>query len=231
MWSRPVAALLLAAAVLAACRQQTAEPGFPKADRDVAPIVGDAFSTEDVRDRVGEATHVIELAGVKPGMWVADVGAGEGYYTVRLAPVVGRRGRVLAEDIIPDTYSRLLQRVQRDALDNVAVRLGTADDPRLPPRSFDRIFLVHVYHEVASPYAFLWHLRDGLKPDGEVIVVDSDRPVRRHGIPPALLACELEAVGLKMTRKSPITGSDAYFASFRIARERPSPGDIKPCKA
>lgn len=230
MWSKALAALLVVAAGLAACRQPSVEAVFPKPQRDVAPIVGDAFSTEDVRDRVGEATHVIELAAVRPGMWVADVGAGEGYYTVRLAPVVGRRGRVLAEDIIADTYQRLLQRVQRENLDNVAVRLGTADDPKLPPGSFDRIFLVHVYHEVESPYAFLWHLREGLKPDGEVIVVDSDRPVRRHGIPPSLLECELGAVGLKMTRKSGIPGSDAYFTAFRISRERPAPADIKPCK-
>ncbi len=81
-----VAFLLLAA--LGACRQAPEEIRFPKADRAVAPIVGDAFSTEDVRDRLGEAEQVIELAGVKPGMVVADIGAGEGYYTVRLAPVV-----------------------------------------------------------------------------------------------------------------------------------------------
>ena len=59
---------------------------FPAASRDVAPIVGDTFSTEDARDRLGEAEEVMQLAGVKPGMSVADVGAGEGYYTVRLAP-------------------------------------------------------------------------------------------------------------------------------------------------
>ena len=58
------------------------------------------------------------------------------------------------------------------------------------PHSFDRIFLVHMYHEVQSPYAFLWHLREGLKPDGEVVVVDADRPTKRHGIPPPLLTCE-----------------------------------------
>ena len=120
----------------------------PSAHRDVAPIVGDSFSTEDARDRVGEAEEVMRLAGVKPGMWVADIGAGEGYYTVRLAPLVGPRGRVLAEDIVPETRDRLAQRVQRENLDNVAVRLGLPDDPKLPAKSFDRVFLVHMYHEV-----------------------------------------------------------------------------------
>jgi hypothetical protein len=87
-----------------------------------------------------------------------------------------------------------------------------------------------MYHEVASPYAFLWHLREGLKPDGEVIVVDADRPIRRHGTPPALLQCEFASVGLRMMRLAPIAGGESYLAAFRIAGERPPPEKIKPCK-
>ena len=139
--------------LLAACRQAPVEQRFPQPHRPVSPIVGDSFSTEDARDRLGEAEQVMELAAVKPGMWVADVGAGEGYYTVRLAPAVGNRGRVLAEDIVPETRDRLAHRVQRERLDNVAVLLGKPDDAMLPAHSFDRIFLVHMYHEVESPYA------------------------------------------------------------------------------
>src|SRR5437764_12233935 len=162
MWNRTAAAAVVLA--VAACRAQPSEPHFPAAHRDVAPTVSDTFSTEDARDRLGEAEQAMELAGVKPGMSVADVGAGEGYYTVRLAPVVGTSGRVLAEDILPEVRDQLSDRVQRERLDNVAVKLGAPDDPTLPPASFDRIFLVHMYHEVASPYAFLWHLREGVKP-------------------------------------------------------------------
>src|SRR5438045_9276106 len=111
MWSRAAAAAALIA--LAACRAQPSAPRFPSAHRDVAPIVGDDFSTEDARDRVGEAEQVMELAGVKRGMSVADVGAGEGYYTIRLAPVVGGKGRVLAEDIQPAVRDALSDRVRR----------------------------------------------------------------------------------------------------------------------
>ncbi len=228
MWNR---AAVLAALLLLSCRQQPQQLRFPKAQRDVAPIVGDTFSTEDARDRVGEAEQVMQLAGVRAGMWVADVGAGEGYYTVRLAKVVGAKGRVLAEDIVPEVTDQLTDRVQRQRLDNVAVRLGTPDDPELPPHTFDRIFLVHMYHEVASPYAFLWHMREGLKPDGMVVVVDADRPVKRHGMPPAQLKCEFAALNLKPVKSSRLTGGDAYFISFRIAGSRPAPGAIKPCKA
>jgi SAM-dependent methyltransferase len=224
--------VLIPLLLLTACKAQPEHQRspFPPAGRDVAPIVSDAFSTEDVRDRAGEFEQVVALAGVKPGMWVADIGAGEGYYTVRLAPLVGKDGRVLAQDIVPETRDLLAQRVQREGLDNVAVRLGEAADPKLPAASFDRIFMVHMYHEVTDPYAFLWHLRTGLKTDGEVIVVDADRPVRRHGIPPAQLRCELAALGLEMNRMARLPGGDTYFAAFRPAKPRPEPGAIEPCR-
>ena len=228
MWSR-ARTLALAALALAACRAQPSEPQFPKAHRDVAPIVGDTFSTEDARDRLGEAEQVMQLAGVKPGMSVADVGAGQGYYTVRLARVVGPHGRVLAEDILPQVRDSLSDRVQRERLDNITVKLGTPDDPMLPAQSFDRVFLVHMYHEVASPYAFLWHLREAVKPDGLVVVVDADRPVKRHGMPPKQLKCELAALNLAPVKFDMLTGGEAYLMAFRLAGPRPKPAEIKPC--
>jgi len=228
MWNRaaPFAALLLLS-----CRSQPAQPRFPSVHRDVAPIVSDTFSTEDARDRLGEAEEVMQLAGVRRGMWVADVGAGQGYYTVRLARVVGAQGRVLAEDIMPQVTDQLSDRVQRERLDNVAIRLGTPDDPKLPGGSFDRIFLIHMYHEVASPYAFLWHMREGLKPNGFVVVVDADRPIAHHGMPPEQLKCEFAALNLKPVKFIMLTGGEAYFMAFRSAGPRPAPENIKPCKS
>ena len=118
-------AIALLAVSLVACQQDAPQSAFPLAQRDSAPIVSDSFSTEDARDRLGEAEAVIAFAGVKPGMSVADIGAGEGYYTVRLAPLVGPKGRVLAEDIDADARDALSDRVQRNGLENVSVRLGT----------------------------------------------------------------------------------------------------------
>lgn len=228
MWSR--AAAVAAALLLLSCREKPQQPQFPKPHRDVAAIVGDTFSTEDARDRMGEAEQVMQLAGVREGMWVADVGAGQGYYTVRLARVVGAKGRVLAEDIVSRVTDQLAERVQRERLDNVAVTLGTPDDPALPAHTFDRVFLVHMYHEVASPYAFLWHMREGLKPSGLVVVVDANRPVERHGMPPEELKCEFAALNLKPVKFSMLTGGEAYFMAFRIAGPRPAPEAIRACK-
>src|SRR4051794_9760299 len=229
MWTRALA--LGALVALASCRAEPTQPRFPAAQRNIAPIVDDAFSTEDARDRVGEAEEVMQLAELKPGMSVADVGAGEGYYTVRLAPAVGKKGRVLAEDIMPQVRDQLSDRVQRQQLDNVAVKLGTPDNPMLPAQSFDRVLLVHMYHEVQSPYAFLWHLRDGVKPEGLVVVVDADRPVSHHGIPPAQVKCEFAALGMEPMKFRMLTGGEVYFMAFRLARPKPAPEQIQPCKA
>jgi ubiquinone/menaquinone biosynthesis C-methylase UbiE len=231
MWNKPAALSALAALVLLSCRNEPAQPRFPSAHRDIAPIVGDTYSTEDARDRLGEAEEVMQLAGVGPGMWVADVGAGQGYYTVRLARVVEAKGRVLAEDIVPQVTDQLSDRAERERLDNVAVRLGTPDNPQLPAQTFDRIFLVHMYHEVASPYAFLWHMREGLKPGGFVVVVDADRPVAHHGMPPAQLKCEFAALNLVPAKFVMLTGRQSYFMAFRIAGPSPAPEAIKPCKS
>ena len=222
---------LLAMLALAACDRgpQVDEDGFPTLNRPVASIVSDRFSTEDARDRMGEAEQVMELAGIEPGMNVADIGAGEGYYTVRLSPRVGETGRVVAQDIQPSVRDALAQRVQREGLSNVLVGLGEADDPSLPRESFDRIFLVHMYHEVTEPYQFLWNLRQSLSSEGLIVVVDADRPVKRHGMPPKLLDCEFGALGLTRVDMTQLEGGNAYFATFRVDGDLPDPADIEPC--
>ena len=209
-------------------RAAAAQP-FPQADRPVAPIVSTRWSSEEARDRVHEADDIMDRAGIRPGMTVADIGAGEGYYTVRLAARVGAQGRVLAEDIMPEVIEALSRRITREKWDNVSVKLGAPEDPRLPENSFDRIMMVHMYHEIAEPYAFLWHLSPALKKDGELIVVDADRPTDQHGTPPRLLACELAAMGFRMEELIPKPTAGGYFARFRRIAARPDPATIIPC--
>lgn len=231
-------ALFAPLALLAACERAPddsdrpeAARDFPRAVRPVSQITSNAFSTEQARDDRREAETVMALAGIAPGMSVADIGAGEGYYTVRLAGVVGEEGRVLANDIDEDALRRLGDRVERERLENISIVPGEAADPHLPEASFDRVFMVHMYHEVSEPYAFLWHLRPSLRRGGQVVVVDVDRPADQHGIAPQLLFCEFERVGYRLVefvRKPEIEG---YYAQFEIAGERPEPQEIEPCVA
>ena len=162
-------------------------------------------------------------------MSVADIGAGEGYYTVRLAPIVGRNGRVLAEDIVPETIQNRARRVERERRDNVALKLGRPNDPQLPDGSFDRILMIHMYHEIQSPFEFLWHLHDDLKRGGSIVVVDADRPTDRHGTPPRLLVCEFNAVGYELKRFERLPDSESYFAWFEPRGPKPEPSAIPTC--
>ena len=231
MWNRrhPGRLLLLPLLLLApACKAQQAgeQSPFPDPQRPVAPIVSPRYSNEDARDSIGEFETVVRLASVEPGMSVADIGAGEGYYTIRLSPLVGPEGRVLAQDIVPATRDELAQRVTRERLDNVAVKLGEPNDPKLPEVSFDRVFLIHMYHEIQRPSEFLWHVRGSLKRDGRVIVVDADRTTDRHGTPPKLLVCEFAAIGYELTRFERLSDSESYFAQFEARGPRPEPEAI-----
>lgn len=222
---------LLLGLALAGCGRGDPEPvsPFPEPHRPVAAI-SSRYLNEDARDSVGEFETVTRLADVRPRMSIADIGAGEGYYTVRLAPMVGNKGRVLAEDIVPATIRALAQRVQRERLDNVALKLGQPNDPQLPPASFDRVFMIHMYHEIARPSEFLWNLRAALKRDGRVVVVDADRPTERHGTPPRMLLCEFAAVGYGLVRFERLPDSESYFAQFEARGQRPEPAEIPDCR-
>jgi ubiquinone/menaquinone biosynthesis C-methylase UbiE len=226
---------ILPLVLLAACGQAApvAKAGatFPPASRPVASIVSPRFSTEDQRESEGEAKRVMDSAGTSAGMTVADIGAGEGYYTVRLAQRVGAKGRIVAEDIMPDTTAKLADRIKRAALRNVSVVLGTPEDPKLTAATFDQIYLVHMYHEISAPYEFLWRLRPALKPGGRVVIVDADRPTASHGTPPALLDCELAAVGYARVKGERIEAVDAYVALYEARGPRPEPAAIKACAA
>ncbi|MFN3945329.1 MAG: class I SAM-dependent methyltransferase [Allosphingosinicella sp.] len=202
---------------------------FPAPQRPVAPIVSSRYLNEDARDSVGEFETVVQLAEIREGMFIADIGAGEGYYTVRLAPLVGEEGRVLAQDIVPATLEDLGNRVQRERLDNVALKLGEPNNPLLPEASFDRVLMIHMYHEIQQPYEFIWHVRSALKRDGRVVVVDADRPTDRHGTPPRLLVCEFSAVGYELTRFERLADTESYFAQFEARGPKPNPRDIPVC--
>ena len=231
-------AVLLSCAVRAAdYAEGLAPPGapasaFPAPSRPVARIVNDTWHDEQSRDKVGEAERVMNLLGVKPGLTVADIGAGSGYYTVRLAKRVGPEGHVYAEDVVPEYLERLAQRVRSEGLTGtVTLVRGDPHDPQLPAGSVDIALLVHMYHEVQQPYGLLWNLRPALRTGAQVAVVDARKQTEVHGTPPDLLRCELAAVGY------PETGFyDLQEGTYLAIFAPPSPGSgpatpsaIRPC--
>jgi predicted methyltransferase len=214
------AVLLLGAAASAFAQTNSAQripaSAFPKPDRPVASIVSPIWHNEDERDAAREVPQTVKLLGIEPGMTVADIGAGSGYYVTRLSPLLGSSGHLIAEDITP-AYLRPLEAKVRDLhLSNVTVTAGEPDDPKLPPRSADRIILIHMYHEIAQPFALLYNLAPALKPGAKIGIVDTIRPTLEHGTPPALLRCEAEAIGYRETESHRLEGSEAYLAIFEL---------------
>ncbi len=187
---------------------------FPKPDRPVADIVSPIWHAEKERDAAGEPRQLVRLLGIKPGMTVADIGAGSGYYVARLAPIVGPNGRIIAEDVDPEYLRGLRKRVRDLGLHNVTISLGEPHDPRLPAYSLDAAILVHMYHEITQPYGLLYNLASALKPAARVGIVDAIGPTSEHGTPPSLLRCELAAVGYREIGFHPLRGSNAYLAIF-----------------
>jgi len=234
-----IAAIFAAALTTSVCAQDfTAESGspaaaFPKPDRPVADIISPIWHDEKERDAAGEPRQLVRLLGIKSGMTIADIGAGSGYYVVRLSPIVGPGGRIIAQDVAPEYLRSLRRRVRDLGLENVTVSLGEPHDPKLPPGSLDIAILVHMYHEIAQPYGLLYNLVPALKPGARVGIVDAYGPTSEHGTPPNLLRCELAAVGYREISLDRLTGSDAYLAIFAppTVTSRTSPEAMVACKA
>jgi SAM-dependent methyltransferase len=205
---------------------------FPSPQRPVAQIVSPSRSTEDHRDALKESGEIAALLGIKAGMTVGDIGAGSGYHTVRLSTIVGPAGRIIAEDVTRDYLVRLAERTRRLGLSNIVFALGDPHDPRLPASALDAAILVHMYHEVAQPYAFLYNLAPALKQGAPVGIVDLERPTSEHGTPLELLRCELAAVGYHEILTHQLAGDGGYLAVFSApeAAGRKAPHDIVACR-
>jgi SAM-dependent methyltransferase len=204
--------------------------GFPAPDRPVAGIISPIWATEDERRSASETNQVFRLLGIRPGMSVADIGAGSGYYTMQLSRAVGANGRVFAQDVMPDYLVTLQARVLKEKLTNVTVSLGEAHDPRLPPRALDAAVLIHMYHEIEQPYALLFNLAASMKPGAKIGIVDLNRPTLQHGTPPDLLRCELTSVGYRETGFHHLTGDVGYLAIFETPQVAVQPSSITSCK-
>ena len=204
--------------------------GFPAPDRPVAAIISPVFSDEATRDRHGEADRVLDRLGVTPGTRVADIGAGTGYYTVRVARRLGASATVYAEDIKSEYLGELRARLEREKIGTVKLVLGRPGDPMLPRSSVDVAILSHVYHEIENPFELLYRLQPALAPGARVGIVDVDRPTQDHGTPPALLRCEAAAVGYRQVEFVSLAPAEGYLAIFVPPDRLPAVEAIKPCR-
>ncbi len=227
-----VVALMFLLTGLASAQTQDAPgpPTFPTPDRPVASITSATYSDEKTRDARGEAERVMDLLGIKPGQRVADVGAGLGYYTVRLARRLGPGAIIYATDVKVEYLDQLRVRLKRERVDGVRTILGRPRDPLLPMNSVDVAILSHMYHEIENPYEFLYRLQSSLTPGARVGIIDMDRSTQSHGTPPALLRCELAAVGYRQLDFVLLSPADGYLAIFARPANLPRATGIKPCR-
>lgn len=147
----------------------------PITGRRIAPVMGangaDWLDREE-REREEQPEKAIAELNLKPGMWIADVGAGTGFYSVRLAKAVGPTGVVYANDIQQAMLDRLKAHAAEQNVTNIVTVLGTESDPRLPDGKFDLVILVDVYHEFSRPQRMLDHIRDSLKHNGRLVLIE-----------------------------------------------------------
>lgn len=169
-------------------------------------VEGAAWLDRPEREAEEAPSTALAALAIPPGSVVADVGAGSGYYTVRLAKVVGPAGRVVATDLQPGMLDLIRAKVERQGLANVTLVQGRPDDPNLPPATFDMILMVDVYHELASPQIFVRKLREALKPTGRLVLIefrleDPRVPIREvHKMSVSQVRQELGADGFQIEK-------------------------------
>ena len=151
--------------------------------------------------------QIMDALGIAERSVVADIGAGGGWFTIRLARRVGASGIVYAEDIQPQMLEATMRRVAREGLGNVRRVLGTPDDPRLPPGSCDAALLLDTYHELDNPVAMLRSVARALKPQGRIGVIDFKRdglgpgPALEERVDPDEVVRDAEAAGLRLVSR------------------------------
>jgi len=153
-------------------------------------------------NRLQPPDRVLDAIGVRAGMTVAEIGAGEGRYAVQLAVRVGGSGRVYAEDIDAGALAHLRRRCERWGLENVEIVLGDVTDPRLPEARLDLIWIVSSYHHFDDPVALLRRARSALKPGGRLAIGEwiTIRETGRHGTTPENIVKQMETAGYALER-------------------------------
>ena len=200
----------------------------------VAPVLRPIFAQEAdwaKRDAWQRPAEVMDALGAKAGSVVADVGAGPGYFTFRLAERVGPNGKIYAEDILKERLDSIRERAAKENLAQVQTILGAPDDPKLPADSLDAALVVNAYHEFRDYDAMLQGIFRALKPGGHFAVIDCpadpgqprESYYSRHHIPKEMVRGDLERNGFRFVRElQGFTDPDGGRTYFFLLYEKPN---------
>jgi SAM-dependent methyltransferase len=187
------------------------------------PYAGD-LSIFEYPDRAKKLRidRVMKLLKIEKGSAVADIGAGSGWFTVRAAKRVGPTGTVFAEDINPKATEFIDDRAKKEGFSNIKTVLGVPDDPKLAPSSVEAVLMLKVYHEIAAPVEFMQRLREALKPNALVGIIDrnGNGSGTDHGIPRSVVEQEMTKAGFREVKMYDFTKADGqdYFLIFEVAK-------------
>jgi ubiquinone/menaquinone biosynthesis C-methylase UbiE len=174
--------------------------------REIAQVMGPGgipWLEREEREREERPQQTIEALQIRPGQTIADLGAGSGYYTFRIAPLVGPSGKVLAIDVEPTMLRVVAERARRESVTNVETVRSSPSDPNLPADSVDLLFMVDVYHELEYPYEMLRKVHAALRPQGRVALIEYRAEDPRvmikavHKMSERQIIRELEAAGFE----------------------------------
>ena len=195
-------------AALAVAQQVDVPPTYM--GREIAATMhytGANWLVRESREREEDCTQMLKELRVRPGMTVCDLGCGNGFYSLRLAQLVGEKGSVLAVDIQSEMLRLLQARAAEANIENIQTLLGTQTDPKLPPDSVDLVLCVDVYHELSRPAEILKAVHAALKPSGQIVLVefraeDPEVPIKPlHKMSKAQILKELEANDYQLARE------------------------------
>ncbi len=183
-------------------------------------------------------SRVVALLGLKSGDTAADVGCGDGFYTIPLARLLGPTGRVYAEDISDEQLEKLKRRLSEEGLKSVEVIKGATDNPKLPAAAVNGVLIVNAYHEMTAHEAMLNHVRSAMKPGGVLVVMDGmwndhesrsrEEQVKFHELAPTLAKAEVQRAGFEIVdvrdpfiERAP--GRDGKSRWWAIIARKPAP--------
>ena len=183
------------------------------------PYTGDLSIFEDPKRAQNlQINRVMDLLKIKSGSSVADIGAGSGWFTVRAARRVGAEGRVFAVEINEGYLKYSEERAAAEKLANIQTVLGTEEDPKLSRESLDAVLILKTYHEIAQPIQVLAHLREAMRPQALLGVIDRNGNGRDHGIDRNVVIKEAAEAGFSLVEQYDFVKPDGmdYFLVFRV---------------